>query len=403
MAGVFIALLIGILLSAAYFTTDVHIQSSMERESAQQAFYAAETGLEMAVFELRRNNKWTPPAGQVTITHGGAAASTGFYTLRVAPAPAMPAFPTFPSVWVRSDGQDPNKEITRTILARLLLFNPADFFVSSLADFRLGSGSWYHGDLLGRDIYFEVNDSLPDTDPDKKIVVDGNVYYFRNVYGDGDPNVQFLKDTPQPFASITFPGIDASRYRDLAQSGGLYVVGDYNAPLNITRASVGTGNGVVFAEGNIHISGQYDESLLFVAGGDIYLTGDLIASPLMVPKPQLGLFAKQDVIIPSASPSSMTVEAFVVADGGGASYGQLDAQGTKYSKDTFNFNGAMSLRGLQDDGSVPRTAVDLNVYQNRNYQYNPQLTAACTIPFISFVANVINWEEINPNDVWPPP
>jgi len=292
--------------------------------------------------------------------------------------------------------------VTRTILAKVILFNPTEFFVSSLADLRLTSGARFQGDLLGRDLHFEVNDAIPDVN-DRSIIVNGDPYYFRNVYGETHPDVQFMQNPPAQFASITFPGVDTMRYRDLAQAGGKYAVGDYIAPMNMSFSSIGSTNGIVFAEGDIYIEGQYDDSLLFVAGGNNYIKGDLKASTGGAVTPQIGLFAKQDILIPDSAPSSMTVEGFLIADGGGSSFGQVKALGDKFSEDTFTFKGAIAVRGLQDDGSVLRSAVDLNVYKNRNYLYDLSLRNQCTIPFMTYVANVIKWEEINPNDAFPPP
>jgi len=407
--GVVIAIFLGIFLAAAFTSGDVQMMAVQERSAAQLAFYAAEAGVEESLFQLRRNENWRPDGTetQVQLLSVAPPPTAGYYNVQVANAPLDPKFPSFPAVWVRSDGQDPDREITRAILAKVVLFNPAEFFVSSMADIRAGSGSTYHGDMLGRNVYFEINDSIPDSDPAKKIVLHDDCFYFRNVYGDSNPFVEFLGNPPQSFSTITFPGVDTARYRDLALAGGKYVNGDYLAPISITRANIfddpSTANGIVFAEGDIYISGQYDDSLLFVSGGDIYINGDLKASTGGGPAPQLGLFSKQDIIIPESSPSDMTVEAFLIADGGGASYGQLTAYGDKFSKGTFNFSGAMAVRGLQEDGTSPRTAFNLNVFATRNYNYDSNLRDSCTIPFMAFVANMVDWEEINPNDAFPPP
>jgi len=403
-----IAIFLGIFLSAAFTSGDMQIKASQERSAAQLAFYAAEAGLEEAVFELRRNENWLPPGTETTVQLISVAPPliAGYYNVQVDNAPLDAKYPAFPAVWVRSDGQDSDRQVTRALLAKIILFNPAEFFVSSMADIHVGSGRTYWGDILGRDIYFEINDTISDDDPAKKIVLFGDVYYFRSIHGDTNPFVGFMGNPPQAFTSITFPGVDADRYRDLAQSGGKYVDSDYMVPLAINRNTIfdepATANGIIFAEGDIYISGQYEDSLLFVAGGDIFINGDLTPSASTDPAPQLGLFAKQDIIIPESSPRDMSVEAFLIADGEGDAYGQVTALGNKKSKGTLNFKGAMAARGLQEDGTAPRTAFNLNVFANANYNYDANLRNNCTIPFMTYVANMIHWEEINPHDAFPP-
>jgi len=153
-------------------------------------------------------------------------------------------------------------------------------------------------------------------------------------------------------------------------------------------------------EGDIRVSGRYEHSVLLVATGNIYITGDVRAKEGDVTQTpvQLGLFAKRDVIIPEnveTQQGNLTVEAFIMADGEGQSTGILKAEGTPFSQGTFNFAGAISVRGEE------RTAVNLNVFSQRVYSYNPQLTAGL-LPFGSFIANIIQWKEAGPTDPFPP-
>ena len=127
--------------------------------------------------------------------------------------------------------------------------------------------------------------------------------------------------------------------------------------------------------------------------GDI----DAFVDPLNpgAPVPQLGLFAKQDVIIPDGvvgAGGDLTFEAVVVADGGGNSDGVFEAQ-SSVALGTLNFTGAVSVRGENDAISV-----DLNIFSTRDYAHQPNTG----IPFTPFIANKVSWQESNLSVVFPP-
>ncbi len=403
-ASILLVLFLGILLGTAISRSDMQLKESLARLSSQKAFYAAETGLQKAIYGIRRNPQWRPgQAGQPAIIdeplrvgNDDVSEILGYYSIEIQDAPV---YQTFDSVWVKTIGKDPGapaSQITRSVLARVIIENPAAFFVSTMGDLHINSGSTFDSDVLGKDIFFDVNDAL--NPPNLRwITVNGDIFYLSNVYGADDPYVNITGESINS-PLITFAGVDIDRYRTIAQDNGRYEAGDFSWNDDINIAGVGSANGLVFAEGDIHISGEIQDSMLFVAGGNVYINGDIVSSdPNPATAPQLGLLAKKDVLIPASAPADINIEAFIMADGDTGSLGGVFlAEGPKNTKNIINFNGAMALRGQN-----VRTAADLNVYQIRNYTYNLQLRQNRKIPFLPFIANIVYWEEINPQEPIP--
>ncbi|MCA9401328.1 MAG: hypothetical protein KC713_06850, partial [Candidatus Omnitrophica bacterium] len=332
----------------------------------------------------------------------------GFYTINVADAPK---YNSLPSVWVRSRGDSARLRDTgefvnapRTILARVIILSPTYFFASSLGDITIGSGSTFDGNILGRDIYFNVNESI-NPEEARHINIDGEVFYFRSINGAENAEYVHINSDENPYGqqspAISFPGVDLGYYRELANGAnpenplpGRYIDGNFNYSGEINKENLGTQNGIVYAEGDITISGEFSDNITFVAGGDIYIDGDLVnGSDSDQFVPQLGLLASENVYISESADSDLSIEAFVMAD-----EGTFEALGPKFSKGSLDFYGAISVRGREGV-----TGIDLLVYDQRNYTYNSQLASNGQIPFLPNIANVVQWKEITIHEEFPPP
>lgn len=400
-----IIIFLTVLLGAAVMRSTVSVGEVAQQRQKQEAFYAAESGIDTAIFNLRQNGAWKPGQGGVPaiideplkITTGGAPQTIGFYTINVTDADPVNGWD---SRWIVSTGKDSQGVIEKAIKVRVIVESPTKFLISTMGPLHMTSGSVLNADVLARDAYFDINPSLPA--PQNQIQMNGDVYYINTKTGDTNSAVKWGSGaTIQKAPSITFAGVDLNRYSNLAndlmtQNQGYSYNGDLNVNLsNLEVFNKNPGNPfapkIIYAAGNIRISGQFDNSILIVAGGNIYIDGDIVPDSSKTPIPQIGLFAKRDVIIPkdTAGTGDLSVEAFILADGG-SFYGL----GDKYSKGTLNFNGAISVRG---NGT---SAVDLNVFNTRNYNFNPDLTNARTIPFTPFIVNIIQWQEC-PNATCP--
>jgi hypothetical protein len=398
-ASVLLMLFISIMLGAALFRAQVQLDSADQRIAAQRAFYAAEAGIQRALFELRQETNWRP--GQdgnpllenvpLQVANSDPAVTVGTYSVDVGDAPP---FSLFKSVWVKSTGVDTEGLIRRSVVARIMIDNPASFFIATSGDLHVGSGSRFDEDILGGNVFFDVNDAIVDP-AEREISIDGNVLYLDEIKGNSNPSVKISGQTKK-FPMVTFAGVDLERYQAVAQKGGKYVEGDFTYNGNISLKDLEAPNGIVFAKGDIHISGEIRDSMLFVAGGNIIIENNITSSPPSESQaaPQIALLAKKDAIIPANAPNDITVNAFIMADGGEGSQGGIfTAMGAKGSKGSINFHGTMALRG-----QGARTAADLNVYRDRNYSYNPLNR---NLPLLPAIANIVYWKEINPNDPIP--
>ncbi len=393
LASVVLTLFIGILIGAAFLSMNMQLKESDDRIDAHDAFYTAEAGLEYAVFMLRQQSSWRPAPGFADELRSVPADSTtlmGTYTLQVEDAPV---YQGWPSVWVRSSGTDRVSRVPRTIVARVIIQSPTNYLVFTLGDLVIRSGAQYEYDLLARDIDFQVDTALP-SGPGHDIAIDGRLSYMREVRGNVDitnpANGVTITGGTHLSPAITFTGVDLDYYRGLAQAAGNYVNSSYTYSGTMDRTSLSSSNGVVFVEGDLHISGTYDDNMVFVATGNIYIDGNVNSGGSTANPPQIGLLAARDVIIPASAPSNLNLEAFVLADGG-----SFTAERT-VTKNNLNFKGAMAVRGKSTG-----LAIDLNAYQTRNYDYNNNFTSS-SIPFLPSIANVVRWQEVSPYDTFPP-
>ncbi len=389
LASVVMTVFLGLMIGVAFRGMNMEMQEGASREVSQESFNNAEAGLEYAIFMLRQDETWSPAAPlsvQVLIDPLAPVVPAniqGTYTVSV--APALP-FNGWPSVWVTSQGVDRDGKNPRTILAQVIVQSPAKFLVSSLGDITIRSGANYGGDFLARDIDFQVDTSLALGSSQRNINIIGKVSYMRNLLS----NVNLMNPAlgvsitggTQSSPGVTFTGIDKTYYKLLAQTQGSYHGASKTISGSLDCTTLGAVNGVVFVEGDLHISGTFAESLTFIATGDIYIDDDLQRDATVIPAPQVGLLAVNNVIIPSTAPATLDLEAFVLADGG------IFTADKTVAKGTLNFTGAIAVRGR-----VGGSAIDLNAFATRNYNYNAAFVNN-TIPFLSSMANVVGWSEI---------
>lgn len=414
---VLLILFLSIIVGAAMMRTSIELSMADQMVSAQQAFYAAESGVDRALFELRRNPNWYPGQGTVPAVEdvdltipweGGGTKVIGYYSVEVVDGGVLQGWDTR---WVRSVGRDESNDLTRVIFARILIANPSRFLVSTLGDLRIQSGANLSADVLAKSFYFEVDTNLPE--PLCDIEIDGDVLFLRDVTP-ADPEAQFpdqvtITGNITYQDALTFAGVDIDRYRELARdlSGtqqAVYREGNLTVDLDHLESLGGGGSDfaplLIYASGDVTISGTYGHSLLVVSGGDVRIDGDIVPEEGLAERPQIGVLAKQDLLIPEGtvpSGGNLSIEAFLMADGGDDSDGVFLAEGPKSVLGTLELTGAISVRGKG------RTAIDLNAFQTRQLNFNPDLSANRRIPFIPFIANVINWREATLNDVFPPP
>lgn len=396
LASVVLTLFLGVLIGAAFMSMNMQLRESEQRIASHDSFYSAEAGLEEVVFLLRQNISWRPDpshTGTIMRVNGDPATTIGRFTVRIASPSAadrQASGISFPYVLVRSDGDDAAGQAPRSILARVVLLSPTNFLAFTLGTLVIRSGAVYDNDILARDVNFVVDSSLP-SGPARNITVNGSVNYLRSISGNTAPEVT-ITDGVQPSPSVTFTGVDLARFRALTTPGANQYSSSYTVSGGtINRLNQNSANGVVFVEGDLHLSGTYENDMVFVASGNIYLDGNITAAAGSGPKPQLGLFSAGDVIIPAGAPTNINIEAFILADGG-----VFKAERSAGTKNSLTFTGAMSVRGREG-----QLGVDLNTYASRSYSYNPNFTAS-TIPFLPSIANVVTWTEINPNDPFPP-
>lgn len=393
LASVILTLFLGIFIGSAFLSMGMQLKESDHRINVHDAFYTAEAGLEYAVFMLRQESNWRPAANFTDdLRRDPADPNTviGTYGLQIAEAPP---YRGWPSVWVRSNGVERFKQVNRTILARVIIQSPTNYLVFTLGGLVIRSGAQYEYDLLARDVDFQVDHALP-AGPTHDITIDGKVSYMREVRSNvditnPDNGVTITKGT-QLSPAITFTGVDLDYYRKLAKAAGNYISTGYTHSGGMDRNSLESSNGVVFVEGDLHIHGTYDDNMVFVAAGNIYIDGNIDSGGSDGQEPQIGLLAAKDVIIPGSAPSDLNLEAFVLADGGSFVAEKSAA------KNNLNFKGAMAVRGKSSG-----LAIDLNAYQTRNYDYNNKFTSS-SIPFLPSIANIVKWQEVSPHDSFPP-
>lgn len=405
-----VALFLTILLGAAFTRSTQQLKEADQRRAVQQAFYTAESGIDRALFELRRDPDWKPGSNGVpaiiderlNAVPGDDSTTTGFLTLDLEDGPLIEKLGE--TRWVRAIGRDVDTNLERVVLAQVLIDDPSRFLLSTPGALRFKSGARVEADVLGQDLYFDVNDTLPADQ--RGITIDGDVLYIDELNPanpQSDPDITITGDVTL-YPSVTFPGVDITRYDNLVS--GLDAMSAYkeNGDLTVNLSNLGSLNSnpsfaprLIFATGDIHISGEFNSSVLIVAGGNLYIEGDVTADPAAAVVPQIGLFAKKDVVIPDGAVTAggdLNLDAFVIADGSDGANGEFRAESTVGLGD-FNFTGAISVRG----GGGSETGIDLSVFAARNYTHKANIA----VPFSPFIANIVTWQESTRSATFPPP
>ncbi len=403
---IFLALLLG----AAAMRSSDQAKETIQRRGLQEAFYAAETAIDRAVFNLRQNSGWRPDPTfkeNFDIVVSGTPTTIGYYWTKVVDQdPSLPppqGTNGWRSCWITAQGKDAGEKYARTIQALAIVESPTNFLISTMGPLHIGSGLTFNADTLAKDIYFDINPAV--TGEAKNINLNGDVFYMNSVTGNTTANAPFLKwgsgKTVKPAATITFAGVDLNRYKGIAQN---YQSSNTGLYLDASVATIQLDNlevlnpdppnlfkpQIIYSTGDIRINGTYDNSILIIAAGDIFIENDIIPDGNLATPPQIGLFAKGDVIIPESANNTLNIEAFILADGNGGTGGKdgvFVAKGAKFSKDKLNFKGSISVRGKGTN------AVDLNTFSTRNYDFNPDLRDNRTIPFTPFIVNIVRWQE----------
>ena len=412
LASLIIVLFLSIVFSATIMRSEIQLKQVNQRRAVQEAFYAAEAGIDRTIFELRRDINWSPgedgqePLEDVPLEindPNGQTATVGFFSIKVADGGFLENFGQ--TRWVQALGKDSLGEASRMIVAKVLVDDPSRFMVSTPGTLKIKSGAVIEADILGQNLSFDVNKTLPQGE--RVITVDGDVFYIDKLNPadpQADPDITITGEVKQ-YPSITFPGVDLTRYASIAQS--LAPLSGYKTQGNLTvdlsnLSSLNSDPGfqpqIIYADGDITISGEYNQSILVVAGGNIYIEGDVKpdADSGLPSVPQVGLFAKKDVIIPDGAlgaGADLTVEAFVMADGGDNSTGRFMAQSSQ-ALGSFNFKGSISVRSDDED----LTGVDLNIFSERHYTHQ----SGQSVPFIPFIANILQWSETSLDEPFPP-
>jgi hypothetical protein len=190
--------------------------------------------------------------------------------------------------------------------------------------------------------------------------------------------------------AVAFTGIDQAFYSNLAAQDGRVFNQATTLAGNIDNILGNVRNGVVFVNGDLHISGTYNQNLTFVATGNIFIDGDLTPPGGITPvgtaaAAQLGLLSVSNVIIPENAPQNINIEAYVLAE-----RGQFTAAGTN-AKGTLTFRGSMAV----GSNPIAVSAIDLNTYVTRNFQYNDSFANNnLAIPSLQSIVNVVDWNEI---------
>lgn len=403
---IIIILVLGFMMGSVFMRANTLLSETDTRIFSQQAFYAAEAGIEYAVYQLRLDKDFDPSAMPNGLQNvpllsdvNDSGSVIGTYSIQLDRNGEK--VNDFDTVWVRSTGTSTGRglienksgqAISRSIVTRVMLIDPTEFFISTLGNINFVGGASFDHSILAKNIKFETNPSTP-------ISIDGDVLYMQSITGydhanpDATPQISIPSEKKvEQSPSITFTGLDLNFYRQLAQEGGGYYASTLELSGELTAEQFNSTNGVIFAEGNITIEGEYKDDLVIVSARDILFSGSLQEAN-DEENPQIGLLAKDNVIINGNAPPNLTIDAFILADGG-----RFFANGNQYSKGNLDFYGAISVRGT----SGSESGVNLSVYSTRDYEYNDQLSTNRRIPFLPRIANIIEWYEGNPNDNFPP-
>ncbi len=371
-------------------SSSVNIRGTVSR-NVEDALYAAEAGVHHALSSLRFSGlSWTGTNGVENIEDSGKV--YGRYQV-VVDSVNIQQDGSWQIVPIAVVGWNADQTASRQINARIRWQSLGDFFISTFSDLDIAKGATLDSDILARDVRFA---SATQAQP---IAIQGTVNHFGTIYGydpNNSGNYPYISITGNPKTQLISPPaapvVDSNRYLGLADDGGYYQASgsltisgtlDRNTPLGGPTGPA-SGNGVIFVNGDVHISATVAASMAVVATGNIYITGDVMYANQNDPSIQLGLFAKGNIIINSPpAGGSRTLQAMLISEQ------RFYAQGNPGSFGTLNFKGAMSIRGQP---STSTTAIDLAAFAARNYVYHSELSTACTIPAMIYLAYLHTWQ-----------
>ena len=150
------------------------------RRANMYAFYAAETGLDRTIVELRSGREpavinvqenWFVDEAVHWQQAGVDQEIVGFYSVDIIDDGTM--YQSWPTVWVRVTGEDPDRTVTRCIISRVAVEDPTRFFTFTLGGLSAISGASIQGDLFGKEVKFLALPGL-------STFIDGNVYYTKS-------------------------------------------------------------------------------------------------------------------------------------------------------------------------------------------------------------------------------
>jgi len=391
LTSILACLFLGMFIGLSFMRSSSLSRRGVVSRNAEDALYAADSGLQYALSELRSSGiNWTGTTGFQNIENNGTVYGSYQITINSTGIQEDPPWKLIPMTIIgRNAGQTASRQVNAVIRAQ----SPAAFFLSSISDLVAAPGGTVDGNVMGRNVTFgNATASQP-------INVNGVVQYFNNLYGYDPNNPSATPDihiSGNPATTqidpVAFVGIDKARYQGLActnnsgycqQSGNLTISGTLDRQYNFAGSGTNAQNGVVYVNGNVYISATVAQSMVIVATGDIHVTGDVAYSDQTDPSIQLGLFAKGNIIVDSVAPGgNRTLQAMLISEN------RLFAQGGVSSLGTLNFKGAMAIKGQPN---TTTTAIDLAPFLYRNYTYHSELFTNCTIPAMSYMADVETW------------
>jgi len=460
LASVFLVLFIGIMVGICLFRSQLQLSEVMQRRELSQAFYAADAGMQNTIASLKQDigfPGWSTPQTLTNSLENPTNANVGYYEV-LKPEQGAPYLGVLPTLWVRSLGQNAitsnqawnpppyatsassnssstifgSIPQTEALQALMIVQNPAAYFMFTLTNIDISSGAVIGGNIFGNDVIFNIDTTLPVSE--RGITINGNVTYLGYVSGNVPPVT--INGTVTESPAVNYPSVDTNFYfQNTCDNGqtyssppipscangkniGLYVPSDYTVSSgNLSPSSLGSENGVLFAAGNVDIGTvNVTQPVLIVAGGDIHITGNIMATGVN----QIGLFAKGNVDIDASAPDDLTIQnTYVNADGGLFQ----DLSPGRSPTSTLNFSGAISARGEPTESG----SILVSTFNTRNYTYDINLSCnnctgtcnakdvcsdssgSCTcsggynIPLGPLaIVSVLKWEETNPNSTFPP-
>ncbi len=406
--AIFLMLFLGLIIMSTFINSDMQFESARMRIPAQQAFYIAEAGIEYSINQLRQDILFNPEDADRQQTVLGMQNEEdeeedrevkGTFTLTLTPtlddeAEEVINDTGLRTVKISSLGTEVENNIPRTVTVIVNVIDPARFFVSTPGELGVASGATIGSSIFGGDVVFNIDD------PSQNIIIGGKVQFMNNITATSTDistisvdDQDFRQDEcEKPFdlnqciesqhgverqQNVSYPGLDLPRYEALAAIVGESHKGD----LTITSFDddLGGEEGLLYVDGNVTISGEFENTLTIVATKDIIIEGNIGPSEDSL---KIGLFASGDVRIP-ASVSDLNIKStFIWADGG-----VFKAEGGQRPADSsLIFDGVIAVRGQEG-----QSGVDLNVFQNRTYTYDTEIRNSGI--FYSNIVSLSSWME----------